>query len=507
MVIIQPDGWMADWQAIPDALDEQQVRMQQALCQAFLDHPDKALYDLAFLDPALLRTPSSQFFGLVSRRFISQVARRPEREFLRETLQADLSPEEGEDLVGQAPYMNGIEHLDLAWLSRVWQRLLAVFADEIKTYAGTVAEYLSERHASVQPSGRIYFHLVESRQLSQPFAFMATYAGGVDSSGQANHLPLANALREYRSDRDKLLNLLSTVHRAADQSSFIREILDSGEIFQPLGLTPDEAYTFLKEIPLYEASGIICRMPDWWKKRTSAARVSVSIGNKAPSKVGLDALVDFNVSMALGDLELTEADLRRLLAETEGLVLIKGRWVEVDHDRLQTVLQAYEQARKKGGAAGLNLIEALRLQLQTTRDPAGSAGETVVEISHGTWLQAFLKQMACAETAETVTCGDPFLARLRPYQETGLAWLHLMKSLGLGACLADDMGLGKTLQVIALLNGIKAHHPEKNLLVVPASLIGNWRQEISRFAPALRLSVLHPSEYTPEPDDAARLPE
>jgi non-specific serine/threonine protein kinase len=88
-------------------------------------------------------------------------------------------------------------------------------------------------------------------------------------------------------------------------------------------------------------------------------------------------------------------------------------------------------------------------------------------------------------------------ATLRPYQHTGVMWLRFLARLGLGACLADDMGLGKTLQVISLLLLRKEEKPNNkvsSLLVVPASLLGNWRSEIERFAPGLVFNIIHPSE-------------
>ena len=84
-----------------------------------------------------------------------------------------------------------------------------------------------------------------------------------------------------------------------------------------------------------------------------------------------------------------------------------------------------------------------------------------------------------------------------------MSWLRLVTGLGLGACLADDMGLGKTVQVIGLLLHRKSirttHEPDRarsSLLVVPASLLANWKAELDRFAPTLSFLIAHPSENT-----------
>jgi SNF2 family DNA or RNA helicase len=74
---------------------------------------------------------------------------------------------------------------------------------------------------------------------------------------------------------------------------------------------------------------------------------------------------------------------------------------------------------------------------------------------------------------------------LRPYQRTGLCWMSQMTGLGVGGILADEMGLGKTLQVIALLAGRRKSASGPALLVVPSSLIENWKRELVRFAPQI----------------------
>ncbi|MDD3764067.1 MAG: DEAD/DEAH box helicase [Nevskiales bacterium] len=102
-------------------------------------------------------------------------------------------------------------------------------------------------------------------------------------------------------------------------------------------------------------------------------------------------------------------------------------------------------------------------------------------------LQALDAERAPARPAEG------FRAELRPYQQQGLAWLGFLADAGLGGILADDMGLGKTVQVLAHIWTERARGRLRKpaLIVVPTSLIANWRNEARRFAPELRTLVLH----------------
>ena len=112
----------------------------------------------------------------------------------------------------------------------------------------------------------------------------------------------------------------------------------------------------------------------------------------------------------------------------------------------------------------------------------------------GPELNAVLKGLRSPETRHETAPPD-LKAELRPYQQTGYAWLRIVVRLGLGGCLADDMGLGKTIQVISLLLDLKRDPIRKaSLLVVPASLIANWKSELARFAPVISFAVVHPSE-------------
>ena len=84
-----------------------------------------------------------------------------------------------------------------------------------------------------------------------------------------------------------------------------------------------------------------------------------------------------------------------------------------------------------------------------------------------------------------------FEGKLRPYQSLGVKWLDYLHENRLGGCLADDMGLGKTIQAIALLTRIYPKEKRPSLLVMPRSLLFNWKRELGTFSPGLTAYIYH----------------
>ncbi len=402
-----------------------------------------------------------------------------------------------------APPMTGGEYISPETLAAIWQAL-AEWSAAAAAAEGGLAALLEARAPRWHQVGRVCFHLAENKaDPERPFAFMATYVSGLGAAGRARHLPLRQALEQYAgaNNRPALIKLLSPVQVAAERLEWIKAMVESGEVYRPQGWSPERAYQFLLAVPILEESGLTVRLPDWWRKRPRP-RVAVTIGEKTPALLGLEAVLDFKVQVALGEEQLTPEELEALMAGGDGLVLLKGQWVEVDGAKLREAIRHWDALREEAGVEGVTFIEGMRLLAGASEDLRHAekiesvqawaqveAGEALREILAG------LRDPARLEGAGEAGVG--LRATLRPYQQQGVAWLRFVTGLGLGACLADDMGLGKTIQVLALL--LEARRRGKAgggpaLLVVPASLLGNWREEAGRFAPELKLSFLHPSE-------------
>src|SRR3989441_6602854 len=199
---------------------------------------------------------------------------------------------------------------------------------------------------------------------------------------------------------------------------------------------PAEAHRFLRAIPAFEAAGLIVRVPDWWRpRRPPRPEVAVRVGEKKPSAVGMDALLDFSVAVALGDEKLTAAEVRQLLASSGGLVRLRGQWVELDRERLREVLAHWEHVRREAKEGGLSFLEGMRLlagAARTEDDAAAlAAGEGWSRVEAGVWLARTLEGLRGPAALAATDPGADLRGTLRPYQKVGVSWLALASSLRL----------------------------------------------------------------------------
>ncbi len=479
--LFTPEGFTPD----VSSLDTEEEQREAARWMRGGGYP--ALYQMGLEGRPKEADPSESFLYHVADTFFKQLTDLPELELARSRVKVILSDEVVEELLWTVPFVIGAEHITKKWLRQVFRKLQAIFSEEITDYDGTVEMYLTEKNQKLRVPERVFFHLVENKKdPDYPFAFLATYATKGEN-GKIRHVPLKYALTEYQNERSKLLTLLACLNRAAEVSELIGGFMDSGELFHPLKITSQEAYTFLKQIEDIENTGILCRIPNWWKRDAASVSMAVSLGDEKPSMLGFDALISMKPKLMVDGMELTEEDVRLLLAQTEGLAFLKGKWIEVDHARLKQLLEDME-----GQTRDVTLMEALRMEMGTGADADSKAVDVGPLVTNGKWLSSLLANLRKPEKIRKTAVPGTVQATLRPYQKNGYAWLSYMDQLGFGACLADDMGLGKTLQVLTYLEKLrKKDGNARVLLVVPASLLGNWQKEAEKFVPDMDLSVLH----------------
>jgi non-specific serine/threonine protein kinase len=431
-------------------------------------------------------------------------------------------PADGEldKMAAAAPPMTGAEYLTAAVLADLWRGMDAAFDAELADTSLSVQEFLKGRHPAWNLVGRVHFNLAENRKdENAPFAFLATYTTRLSAEAKAQHLPLGKALQEYAGarNRERLLSLLMPVQRAAENCPWLKAMVDAGDVFHPLRWSAQQALQFLKDVPALENAGVVVRMPASWRmNRPARPQVKATVGGNAPSQLGTDALLDFRMEVTLDGESLSAAEIKRLLAHSDGLALIRGKWVEVDHERLNRTLEQFEAIERRAATDGLSFGEAMRMLAGAGIAGDGAAGQEDVDWSQtvaGPWLAETLAALRRPDGLSRVDPGRFLHGTLRPYQQAGVQWLYLLTQLRLGACLADDMGLGKTIQVLSLLLVLKNEARENRkpcLLVAPASLLANWAAEIARFAPSLKTVVVHPSAEPAEKlkaDNAANLAE
>lgn len=214
-----------------------------------------------------------------------------------------------------------------------------------------------------------------------------------------------------------------------------------------------------------------------------------------------ESLLEFRWQVALDGDPLTEGELDDLAEAHRPLVRLRDEWVLVDPELVRKARKRHLGLLSPGDALAMALTGEAEVDGERVEAvPVGALAALRDRLRDDADSRANSRPDSEEESAPP----EGLHAELRAYQARGLDWLDRMASLGLGGCLADDMGLGKTVTLIALhLRRAQRARAEgartaPTLVVCPASLLGNWQREITRFAPGVPVRRFHGTGRTLE---------
>ena len=254
-------------------------------------------------------------------------------------------------------------------------------------------------------------------------------------------------------------------------------------------LDAEQVRAFLRQaMPRLEELGVPVRLPREWVASSSRVRVNlVATGSPATSSGLLtrDAIASFDWRLAIGDVELTEEELRELAAAKEPLIRLRGKWHALRASEVERALRFLDGRSRSAG-----VVELVRAVAGLETDEAG------VELGEIRLDESLDELLAGAGERRFRPLPTPAGMRhdLFPFQERGHGWLRLLGDLRVGGILADDMGLGKTVQAIATLVSEREEAGAEvgpTLVVCPMSVAQQWVREIARFAPGLVVHLHH----------------
>ncbi len=163
--------------------------------------------------------------------------------------------------------------------------------------------------------------------------------------------------------------------------------------------------------------------------------MTATVGAKPPQPPRHStSLLDFRVDVTLDGEPLTQAEIRKLLEGSDGLALLRGRWVEVDRERLNGLIDQFGQVERAAAEGGLTFAEAMRL-VSGLDAGQGSPPSDEDRRLVGRDCRALARERAAGAArprgARRVSIPGPTLhGTLRPYQQVGVRWLYLLSRSG-----------------------------------------------------------------------------
>jgi len=150
----------------------------------------------------------------------------------------------------------------------------------------------------------------------------------------------------------------------------------------------------------------VVRMPASWRgNRPPRPRVTGIVGGKPASGLGQEALLDFQMQVSLDGEALTPAEIQQLLAASDGLALVRGRWVELDREQLARMIERFREVERTAAASGLAFADAMRLLAGADASADDATVAAIIDWSQviaGPWLAEALQGLRSPETLAQV---------------------------------------------------------------------------------------------------------
>jgi len=293
-------------------------------------------------------------------------------------------------------------------------------------------------------------------------------------------IPLSDimTLPEYSNSRYEVLRSIELLTPSLPELEFI---LSTSGRHIPVYTPSEFANVLFSILPIIRLYGIRVLLPDELKSLIRpAASMALSSSGRVVKKslLNLEKILSFQWKIALGDTLMDAGEFFRMVKGLSGIVKMRDQYLYLNTAELKTLMNQIQQQEGK--------IE--RSQLLQAAFTGELNGEKV-SIDKAT--RKLIDEMLSVEDIELPEGLD---ATLRPYQQRGFDWLYKNATLGFGSIIADDMGLGKTLQVIVMLLKLKEEgvlDSQQVLIVVPTTLLTNWKKEFDKFAPGISHAFFH----------------
>ena len=288
-------------------------------------------------------------------------------------------------------------------------------------------------------------------------------------SKEGERIEVGKRDKEYESSFETFLRSLHPAFEGQEEEEFFYLSVD--EMM--------EDYWFFDAFERLKEEGVeVYGIRDLKNFNYAVSRGSVSVGISS----GEDWF-DVNIEVKFGDQSVALKDIRKSILRKEKYVKLGDGTYGILPEEWAEKFQAYfRQGEVKGGKLKISKLNfAIIDRLFNERDYVGIAAELAE------------KRRKLKEFTEIKKVRTPrnFHGKLRNYQKAGVSWLNFLDEYRWGGILADDMGLGKTIQILAFLLRQVKKYKQANLVIIPTTLLFNWKDEIERFTPSLKTHYYH----------------